>query len=300
MLFSVLVANYNNGQYLPVLIESLYNQTYPDWELILVDDCSSEDTYKYIGQHLNDKRVVFIKHSENKGAGAAFKTAADNARGQIMGMLGADDALMPKAIEKMVTAHQQFPRASLINSHCYLCNENLEIQYQYPNYKPLETGQALIRNLTVGSFATFKTSAYFKTAGFDPFFKRAVDHDIYLKLDEVGELKFVDEPLYLYRKNLLGISQNDNGIKAAQFSILARRNAYIRRKSTSLENLTAEEIKLLMKKWYLNEIFQAWQAGDKKVCNGLLLKSIQEFPSLFFNKHFMGHLFKNNFGVNKA
>lgn len=294
MLFSVIVANYNNGQYLPDLITSVLNQTYSNWELIIVDDCSNENPLKYINSYLTDIRIKFLSHKINLGAGATFKTAATHATGDIIGMLGADDALVPTALATMVKAHEQFPDASMINSECYWCDEHLHILHKYEHYTALEPGQSLIRNLTVGSFATFKRAAYLKTAGFDPAFKRAVDHDIYLKLDEVGSLEYVHQPLYLYRKNLIGISQNDNGMKAAQFSNIAKYNAYKRRLGTVKDNLSRKEISCLIKNWYMREIYQARITGNKQTCNSIIKRAVKEIPSILLNKTFIMSIIRNN------
>ncbi len=295
MIFSIIVANYNNGQYLPELINSVLKQTYKNWELIIVDDCSTEDPGDYIKPFLTDKRIKFIKHSINLGAGGAFKTATDNTSGEIIGMLGADDALVPEAVEKMVSAHIQHPEASLINSDCYWCDEQLTILHQYEHYKALEPGQTLMRHLSVGSFATFKRSAYLKTEGFDPYLKKAVDHDIYLKLDEVGTLEYVHEPLYLYRKNPIGISQNQNGLKAAQFSNKAVINACKRRLGTTKENFTDTEIVTLKKTWYLREIFSARIEKRKDDCNRFLKEAFREVPGIIFSKTFWINTMRNNF-----
>lgn len=294
MLFSVIVANYNNGQYLPELIQSILNQTYTNWELIIVDDCSIESPVKYIAKYLTDKRIQYLVHDENLGVAATFKTAIDNASGEIIGMLGADDALVITAIEIMVNEHYQYPDVSMINSECYWCDEKLNILNKLEFYKPLQAGQTLIRNLTIGSFATFKRIFYNKTEGFDPAFKRAVDHDIYLKLDEVGALRFIYKPLYLYRKNAIGISQNSNGAKAAQFSLIAKYNAYKRRLGSDKENLTKKEIIDIRINWYLREIHEERLNGDIRKCNKLIINAIREVPVIIFYKAFILHIFRNN------
>lgn len=294
MLFSVIVANYNNGQYLPELIQSILNQTYTNWELIIVDDCSYESPIKYIEKYLADERIRYLIHRKNMGVAATFKTAIENSSGEIIGMLGADDALVKTAIEIMINEHYQYPDVSMINSECYWCDEKLNILNKLEFYKPLKPGQTLIRNLTIGSFATFKRIFYNKTEGFNPAFRRAVDHDIYLKLDEVGALKFINEPLYLYRKNPIGISQNSNGIKAGQFSLLAKYNAYKRRLGTNKDNYSKKEIITLRIKWYIREIHEIRLAGDSRNCNKLILKAIKEVPLIIIYKTFIIEVFKNN------
>lgn len=293
MLFSVIVAHYENACYLPDLVRSIQSQTYTDWELIIVDDHSTEDPLPWLEEFLNDRRIFFHRHSKHLGAASAFRTATEHSKGVVIGMLGADDALVPQAIERMVKAHLDNPSASMVNSACYRCDESLQVVEIYRHYRPLRAGEALIRNICIGSFATFKRAFYDLTEGFDPYFLRALDHDIYLKLDEVGNLIYVDEPLYLYRTNPRGISQFSNGMLAAQYSLIARHKAFQRRQGTSKENLTSAEANQIMKKWYLREIQQAWMVRDKKRVQSLSWKVFRDIPGIVFEKNFWSHLVRS-------
>lgn len=291
--FSVIVANYNNGRFLPDLVRSVQAQTISDWELVIADDASTDDSESFIAPFLSDERIRWIRHTENRGAAAAFRTAMDNSHAELIGMLGADDALVPEALERMLVAHHQHPDASMINSACLWCDESLNIIERYRHYRPLAPGEELIRNLCIGSFATFKRASYLSTDGFDPSFRKALDHDIYLKLDEVGALYFVDEPLYLYRRNAQGISQDANGMRAAQFSATARLNAYERRKGTSKANLSDQEAGALRETWYLREMLYARLQGDKSMLRRLLREAWSRQPSLRTNKTYLAHVLRS-------
>lgn len=252
--FSVIAANYNNGKFLPDLIESVRRQTYTSWELIITDDFSTDNSLEVLERYRNDERIKIVKHHENKGAAAAFRTAVENSTGNIIGMLGADDALLPTAVEEMVQVHCQYPDAALICSNLYRCDEQLNIVSLWDKYsQPAQRG-ALIQDVTVGSFATFKKKAYDETEGFDPYFKKALDHDIYLKLEEKGEVIYIEKPLYLYRSNPIGISQNNEWMRALQFSTLAKKNAFIRRRNTSsIVNLSWLQYTQMMQLWHRRE-----------------------------------------------
>lgn len=291
--FSVIVANYNNGRYLPDLVRSMQAQTMSDWELVIADDASTDESYSFIAPFLTDDRIRWIHHPQNRGAAAAFRTAMDNSCAPVIGMLGADDALVPEALERMLEAHRIHPDASMINSACQWCDESLNVIEKYQYYRPLAPGEELIRHLCIGSFATFKRSAYLSTEGFDPAFRKALDHDIYLKLDEVGNLYFVDEPLYLYRRNPQGISQDANGMRAAQFSALARLNAYERRKGTAKANLTDKEAGDIRETWYLREILHARLQGDKTQLRRLLREAWQRQPSLRSRRTYLTNLLRS-------
>jgi glycosyltransferase involved in cell wall biosynthesis len=295
MLFSIIVANYNNGKFLPKLIETVESQTYTNWELIIVDDCSTDNSVEILAPFLNNLKIKLIQHTQNKGAASAFKIAVDNSSGKLIGMLGADDGLVSNALQIMVSAFDKHKDASLINSNCYTCSEiDLSIIEKYQHYKPIPQGQQLINFLTVGSFAVFSRIAYDKTQGFDINFKRALDHDIYLKLDEVGKLYFIEDYLYLYRQNPIGISQGENGTKAAQFSLLAKKNAYNRRLNTSIYNISKKEYNQISITWCLREAY-TFRNIDKKKCNKNLKEVVSKFPKVLFSKQFLSIFLRNNF-----
>jgi glycosyltransferase involved in cell wall biosynthesis len=251
ILFSVIVANFNNGAFLNTLVESIREQTYTNWQLVIVDDCSVDDSKSILNDYKHDARIKIIFHEENLGAASAFKTAADSATGEIIGMLGADDALISNAIETMVKLHDLNPEASLICSNLYKCDEQLNIQDLWDKYTAPIAHGSLIIDPSIGSFATFKKEKYLQTEGFDPFFKKALDHDIYLKLEEQGKVLYHPEPLYLYRANPIGISQNGNWFEATIYSIQARINAYKRRMyMNNIINLEPLEYRKLVKLKY--------------------------------------------------
>ena len=109
------------------------------------------------------------------------------------------------------------------------------------------------------AFCTVKNSLYKKTEGINPILTRAVDQDLYYKLEEVGEHKFIDEYLYLYRINENSISQNVNSKKAIFWHDFVRLKAYKRRKHSKegARNLDKETYKNLQNSFYLKSIRNA-------------------------------------------
>src|ERR1035437_1723689 len=155
MKFSIIVANYNNGRYLTSLIESVKAQTYSNWELIIVDDCSTDDSLKLIKGGLNEKIKLLI-HSENKGASAAFKAGIDFSSGDLIGLMGADDALDREAIQSIKNAFVAHPHASLVYTSHYICTERMERIAITKSVMALAGPYDLIRKrVIVSSFAVF-------------------------------------------------------------------------------------------------------------------------------------------------
>ena len=128
-LFSVLIANYNNGKYLMDAIESVRRQTYTYWEIILVDDGSTDNSVELYAALENDERIHIYRNDKNMGCGYTKRRCAELANGELCGFLDPDDALTSDALEVMVQAHVKHPEASLINSTCYITDEKLNINY---------------------------------------------------------------------------------------------------------------------------------------------------------------------------
>jgi glycosyltransferase involved in cell wall biosynthesis len=95
---SVVTATYNRAETLPRALNSLLNQTCPDWECILVDDGSTDGTSDVIAR-LADPRIRVYVHPVNRGVSAAKNTGLDNMRGEWFTLLDSDDELVPEALE---------------------------------------------------------------------------------------------------------------------------------------------------------------------------------------------------------
>ena len=230
-LFSVCIANYNNGRFLKETIDSIIHQTYSNWEIIIVDDASMDNSRKVYANY-SDSKIKVYYNLENRGAGYTFRRAIEFSKGEYFGLLGAEDTLTPDALEVMVNSHINNPKASIIYSQYYDCDESLKIQGTSTRNKQIPEGKTYLQlcKNEISSFATFKRKLYNQTLGINPIQRRAIDTDLYLKMEEVGETYFVDKPLYYYRHNSNSISLNDNGHKALMWHISAMMDACERRK----------------------------------------------------------------------
>ncbi|HRI22887.1 MAG TPA: glycosyltransferase, partial [Panacibacter sp.] len=186
-----------------------------DWEVIIVDDASTDDSVEIIEDIIkDDKRFLLFKNEINKGCGFTKRKCVEKAGGKFCGFLDPDDALLPHALEEMVNAFNNNPVEVLIHSNLFICSETLDRKGLHPsagavkdigdfyfNYAPPYNNAG-----PVIAFTSFKKSAYLATEGIDPYMLRAVDQDLYLKLWEVGPFFYLDKPLYLYRIHEGGIS----------------------------------------------------------------------------------------------
>lgn len=241
-LFSILIANYNNGKYIMEAINSVYNQTYTNWEIIIVDDCSTDNSFEIYNQLKNEKIRIFY-NEKNEGCGYTKRRCAEEATGDICGFLDPDDALTPEAISEMIEAHSDNTDVSLIYSTYYICDESLNVQGVKGDVNQVKNGDPLFFNMEykIGHFSSFKRSYYKKTMGIDPSLKRAVDQDLYLKLYDAGKALLINKPFYYYRIHESGISTNMN-VNKAYFWHWVVNIGIARKRNVNIENLFVQYV----------------------------------------------------------
>ena len=216
MKFSILVAQYNNGRFFKSFYDSIINQRYDNWEVIIVDDCSTDNSIDLMNELIkDDHRFKLYTNEYNRGCGYTKRRCIELATSEICGFADPDDALTIDAIEIMIQTHLDHPEISLAHSCYYLCDENLKVTNIGTSSKSVTVSKYFTNlDLSVTQFTSFKKSFYNSTEGINPKLTRAVDQDLILKLSEIGPFKFINQPLYFYRIHAGGISTNTNSIKA--------------------------------------------------------------------------------------
>ena len=101
-LVSIIMPSYNTGKYIADSIQSVLNQTYQNWELIIVDDCSTDNTDQIIESFLKDNRIRYLKNKTNSGAAISRNYALREARGKWIAFLDSDDLWDAEKLEKQI------------------------------------------------------------------------------------------------------------------------------------------------------------------------------------------------------
>ena len=99
--FSIITPTFNRGHILPRAIKSVLNQTFKDWELIIVDDGSTDNTSEIVKEFLRDKRIKYIKLERNQGVGKARNKGIELSTGKFIIPLDSDDVLLENALEEI-------------------------------------------------------------------------------------------------------------------------------------------------------------------------------------------------------
>lgn len=228
-LFSVLIANYNNGQYIKEAIESVKAQNYNNWEIIIVDDNSTDNSIDIYNEYSNDNRIKIYYNYENKGVTYTKWKCIEYANGDICGFLDADDELLPNALFIMIDEHLKDKNISIISSRHYICNEQMQIIRESESLR-IPEGKSYLTHMHYGPnhFVSFKKDKYKQTKGLNPQNKIGDDQELYLLLEEVGKWHVIDEITYKYRQNNNSISKEKES-ECWYWNIIVYHEACIRR-----------------------------------------------------------------------
>lgn len=231
-LFSIMIANHNDGKYLREALASVEKQTYKNFEVVIVDDGSDDDSIDVLKELESKTNYRIFFNDKNHGCGYTKRKCVELSRGEICGFLDADDALTEDALEVMVEKHLQQPDVSIAYSKYYACDKELKTLYISTHQCNIPEGNTFLnyKRGAISQFATFKKNLYENTLGINAEYRIAEDLDLYFKLEEVGKTLFIDKPLYYYRCGTgNNTSLDDNLLKAAHWEIIAKTAACHRR-----------------------------------------------------------------------
>jgi glycosyltransferase involved in cell wall biosynthesis len=206
---SVLIPTYNYARFLAEAIESVLAQDFQDFELLIADDCSADNTAEVVRPFCaRDARVHFAVNSTNLGMVNNWNQCLEQARGEYIKFLFGDDKLIhPQALSKMLALMRQYPSAVLAASARTIldeesntidiyrdlaegCHEGRKIITAYL----MENGKNLVGEPSAVMFR--KTDA---RRGFDPRYRQITDVEMWINMLERGDLAYTRQPLCAFR-----------------------------------------------------------------------------------------------------
>lgn len=244
-LFSILIAHYNHWNYFQDCYSSILNQTYQNYEIVIVDDCSNDGSYEKLEvlSKINPK-ISLYRNDQNKGVGYTKRKCIEVSKGKFCGFLDPDDALVTTALEDVIKVYEYNKKVGVVYSKMMLCDENLTPDKPFPRAKKIINNDPWFFNIdtNVAHFFSFKKEEYQKTSGIDVDLKSAVDQDLYLKLYEVTNFYFINKCLYNYRLHTVGVSQGNQKTAAKDFFKIVLRNTMERRNLQKINNQNISDL----------------------------------------------------------
>lgn len=213
VLISVAMTCYNQGHFIEDAIKSVIEQTHTNWEIVIVDDSSTDNslktTIKLVIKYDIQNKVQIHAHEENQGYGPSLADAINKASGELVCVVDSDDVLADKrALEIERDVHITHPEASLVYSNYIECNKHLKVKKIYKTRALKEGEQYLGTKIRISHFKMLKKKYYEMTDGINPLLRQCVDKDLNLRLEEVGKLIYVDADLYFYRHHPDNLSRS--------------------------------------------------------------------------------------------
>lgn len=148
-LVSIIMPSYNSEHTIDKSIESVMNQTYTNWELIIVDDCSKDNTLSVLGKYKNDERIIISSNECNSRAAATRNNALDLASGRYVAFLDSDDLWLPEKLEKQMNFMKENSVGFVFSS--YRCiNENGKDIDRIIKVPPVISAMKLLGNTIIG------------------------------------------------------------------------------------------------------------------------------------------------------
>ena len=210
-LVSVVLSTYNDEKYIAAAIESVLNQTYHNFEFIIWNDGSTDNTESIVKSY-SDERIRYFYH-ENTGLGQALRLACQDVKGKYIARFDGDDLCLPDRLAKEVAFLENHSEYVLISSNfitiddnekeygrSYLCTWDRSLRKQFKYSSPI-----------IHPASMFRTSVYKQTEGYLNM-RRCQDHFLFAQMIKYGKVANLKEPLIKYRPdlvNLMGYSNNN-------------------------------------------------------------------------------------------
>ncbi len=207
---SICIPTYNYAFYIASAIESVIAQTYANFELIIIDDCSSDNTGEIVMRYADlDKRIKFYKNDRNLGMVENWNRCLERATGDFLKVMGADDLLEPSCIEKSVNVLIESPHVSLVScARLLIDKDGHPIRASAYSHKfQIVSGIKVIRKcFFTANLIGEPTAVMFRkkdaARGFDPHYRQLTDLEMWFHLLEQGDFAYIPEILCKFRVHL--------------------------------------------------------------------------------------------------
>lgn len=225
---SAIIPAFNAAKFLPQAIESVFVQTYRDWEIVLVDDGSTDNTVNIVQPYIDRAPAQFqYIYKKNQGLPRARNEAIQNARGELLALLDADDVWRPDRLTRSVAVLDARPKAGLAHAKVARVDSEghfIDIPPADRRYldgqiaQHIYTRRAHIQCPTT----TFRRECVEAVGGFDSAIPGTADRDLWLRIAERYEVAFIDEILADYRMSAGSMSHDLERMRAWQIQFVRK------------------------------------------------------------------------------
>lgn len=283
---SVIIPTKNRAHYVSLAIQSVLNQTFRDFEILVVDGASADNTKEVISE-FDDPRIHYIRQKNDRGVSAARNLGIIRSRGEFIAFLDDDDLWMPRTLEKQFGLLNRKPWIGAVTSSCFLIRKDGRLLgFWRPSMRGNIYPKILEGNRIGNCSGVMVRRSCFDAVGlFDENLRAGEDWDMWIRLAKKCEFDKIDEPMFLYRIHEKRLSRNPYlKLQAARL---------IFDKFLPDTNLSANRTEAL-KRWHFRFGQLYLEYGDKRRAKEEFTKAINMDP--YFLSSYL-HLFLSFFGT---
>ena len=286
---TVVILTYNRATILRRAIQSVLDQTFRDFELFVVDDCSTDHTHQTV-KSFADERINYIRHKKNKGEGEGRNTGLKHATGEYIGYLDDDDEWLPEKLKLQVECLDR----SLLEVgavHCGRLDVDLETGKVLGTKVYQEKGD-LFSRLLKGNFLTLssvlvRAKCFEKAGEFDCNIAFGLDWDMWLRISQKFQFECISQPLLKYGIHNNALSKNLGRRIDGYEAWLKKYDQFIRK-----------DLKGYSDRYYILGLLYCMN-GETRKGRKVILNAIQAYPMGLKAYAIFGASFLGSFGFKK-
>ncbi len=304
---TVIIPNYNHSRFLEKRIQSVLNQTYQDFEIIYLDDASTDNSNEVFAKFRGDKRIRTIYNQANSGSPfKQWNKGIREAKGEYVWIAESDDYADERLLAELVTRLDKYPKVGIAYCQSWKVDENDNIlssmlertadldeqrwKQDFVNEGKDECSRYLIFKCTVpnGSAVLIRRSVYEKVEGADENMKYTGDWILWVKMLLISDIAFVAQPLNYYRKHKNSLTNNslkDRTLLAEYCQIVS----YISH-SIDIPEYLLEEILNRISAWWLTTILHRYNRNLNR--NLKIYRILSEINQIITHRLIIFWLFK--------
>jgi len=201
---SIIIPTFNRRDYIPIALDSVLKQTYKDYEIIIIDDGSNDDTKEVLKSYQGNIRYFY---QDNSGIPTTRNKGIREARGEYIAFLDSDDYWLPEKLERQIECFSKNPHYGMVATRCSSIRPDGRLREKN---RPGKSGWVLIdlfkANFIRTSSAMIKKECFDKVEMFDESLPECEEYDLWLRIARKYPVGFINDPLTVYTDNPEGVS----------------------------------------------------------------------------------------------
>jgi glycosyltransferase involved in cell wall biosynthesis len=216
-LVTVIIPAYNRVDYIEQTIASVLEQTYPQVQLIVIDDGSTDGTCEKIQAFGNKLQLLTHPDHRNKGQSASINLGLRQARGKYIAILDSDDYWAPEKLDVQVNFLEKHPDIGLVYTNGYAVNAEGEIIYPIygNNHEENNDADAVLLDcyILLPQNSLVRKAVYDEAGFFEESYRSAQDHDMLIRIAEITRFAYLQDFLFFYRRHPGSISSTQQALR---------------------------------------------------------------------------------------